>query len=40
VRERLKAGVPEAIRKAAERSGLPVGRITEVSVLDLCFYQP
>ena len=25
---------PEAIRKVAERNGLPVGRITQVSVLD------
>jgi hypothetical protein len=31
---------PEAIRKVAERNGLPVGRITEVSVLDPYFYQP
>lgn len=30
---------PEAIRKVAERNGLPVGRITEVSVLDPYFYQ-
>ena len=25
---------PEAIRRVAERNGLPVGRITQVSVLD------
>ena len=31
---------PEAIRKVADRNGLPVGRITEVSVLDPYFYQP
>jgi len=31
---------PEAIRKVAERNGLPVDRITEVSVLDPYFYQP
>ena len=30
---------PEAIRQAAERNGLPVDRITEVSVLDPYFYQ-
>lgn len=29
---------PEAIRKAAERNGLPVDRITEVRVLDPYFY--
>jgi Protein of unknown function (DUF4242) len=29
---------PEAIRKVADRNGLPVGRITEVSVLDPYFY--
>jgi Protein of unknown function (DUF4242) len=29
---------PEAIRSVAERNGLPVGRITEVSVLDPYFY--
>ena len=28
----------EAIRKAAERNGLPVNRITEVRVLDPYFY--
>jgi hypothetical protein len=28
------APTPEAIRKVAERNGLPVGRITQVSVLD------
>ena len=31
---------PEAIRKVAERNGLPVDRITEVSVLDPYFYRP
>lgn len=31
---------PEAIRKVAERNGLPVGRITEVTVLDPYFYRP
>lgn len=30
---------PEAIRKVAERNGLPVGRISEVSVLDPYFYR-
>jgi hypothetical protein len=30
---------PEAIRKAAERNGLPVDRITRVSVLDPYFYR-
>ena len=29
---------PEAIRKVADRNGLPVGRITEVNVLDPYFY--
>lgn len=29
---------PEAIRKVAERNGLPVDRITEVRVLDPYFY--
>jgi hypothetical protein len=29
---------PEAIRKAAERNGLPVDRISQVSVLDPYFY--
>jgi hypothetical protein len=29
---------PEAIRKVAERNGLPVGRITEVRVLDPHFH--
>ncbi len=28
------AASPEAIRKVADRNGLPVGRITQVSVLD------
>jgi hypothetical protein len=31
---------PESIRKVAERNGLPVSRITEVSVLDPYFYRP
>ncbi|WP_028644906.1 DUF4242 domain-containing protein [Nocardioides sp. URHA0020] len=30
---------PEAIRAAAETNGLPVDRITEVSVLDPYFYH-
>ena len=30
---------PEAIRQAAERNGLPVERITRVSVLDPYFYK-
>lgn len=30
---------PEAIRRAAERNGLPVDRITKVSVLDPYFYR-
>jgi hypothetical protein len=30
---------PEAIRSAAQRTGLPVGRITEVRVLDPYFYH-
>ncbi len=30
---------PDAIRKAAERTGLPVERITKVSVLDPYFYR-
>jgi hypothetical protein len=30
---------PEAIRMAAETTGLPVDRITEVSVLDPYFYH-
>ena len=30
---------PEAIRRAAERTGLPVDRITRVSVLDPYFYR-
>jgi len=29
----------EAIRKVAERNGLPVGRVTEVTVLDPYFYS-
>lgn len=31
---------PEAIRDVAGANGLPVGRITEVSVLDPYFYKP
>jgi hypothetical protein len=31
---------PEAIRRAAERNGLPVDRITRVTVLDPYFYTP
>ena len=30
---------PEAIRRAAERNGLPVDRITKVTVLDPYFYM-
>lgn len=30
---------PESIRAVAERNGLPVSRITEVSVLDPYFYR-
>jgi hypothetical protein len=30
---------PEAIRMAAETTGLPINRITEVSVLDPYFYH-
>jgi hypothetical protein len=33
------APTPEAVRRAAGRSGLPVDRITEVCVLDPYFYQ-
>ena len=33
------APAPEAIRQVADRNGLPVGRITEVTVLDPYFYQ-
>jgi predicted amidohydrolase YtcJ len=33
------APTPEAIRKVADRNGLPVNRITEVSVLDPYFYS-
>jgi hypothetical protein len=31
---------PESIRRAAERNGLPVDRITRVTVLDPYFYLP
>lgn len=34
------APAPETVRKVAERNGLPVGRITEVNVLDPYFYRP
>jgi hypothetical protein len=34
------APAPEAIRTVADRNGLPLSRITEVSVLDPYFYQP
>jgi hypothetical protein len=34
------AGSPEAIRKAARETGLPVDGITEVSVLEPYFYRP
>ena len=34
------APTPEAIRTVADRNALPVGRITEVKVLDPYFYQP
>lgn len=30
---------PESIRRAAERNGLPLDRITKVSVLDPYFYR-
>ena len=33
------APAPEAIRKVAERNGLPVDRITQVSTLDPYFYR-
>jgi len=33
------APTPEAIRQVAERNGLPVNNITEVSVLDPYFYH-
>lgn len=33
------APTPEAIRRAASRNKLPVGRITEVRVLDPYFYK-
>jgi len=34
------APTPESIRIVADRNGLPVGRITEVTVLDPYFYKP
>ena len=33
------APTPEAIRRTAERNGLPLDRITEVRVLDPYFYR-
>lgn len=33
------AATPEAIRRVAQRNGLPVDRITEVRVLDPYFYM-
>jgi hypothetical protein len=33
------SATPEAIRKVAERNGLPVDRITQVSTLDPYFYR-
>ena len=33
------APTPEAVRKVADRNGLPVGRVTQVNVLDPYFYQ-
>lgn len=33
-------GCLEAIRKVTDKNGLPVGRITEVSVPGWYFYQP
>jgi hypothetical protein len=32
------APTPEAVRRAAQRNGLPIDRITEVRVLDPYFY--
>jgi hypothetical protein len=34
------APTPEAVRRAAQRNGLPIDRITEVRVLDPYFYHP
>jgi hypothetical protein len=31
---------PDAIRAVADTNGLPVGRVTEVNVLDPYFYSP
>jgi Nickel responsive protein SCO4226-like len=31
---------PESIRRAAERNGLPIERITRITVLDPYFYTP
>jgi hypothetical protein len=31
---------PEAVRKVADFNGLPVDRVTEVTVLDPYFYRP
>jgi hypothetical protein len=33
------APTPEAVRRVANRNKLPVDRITEVRVLDPCFYR-
>jgi hypothetical protein len=33
------APTPQAIREAADRTGLPVDRITEIRVLDPYFYK-
>lgn len=33
------APTPEAVRRAAEKNGLPVERVTKVSVLDPYFYR-
>ena len=33
------APTPEAVRRAAQRNGLPIDRITEVRVLDPYFYR-
>jgi hypothetical protein len=33
------APTPEAVRRAAQRNGLPLDRITEVRLLDPYFYQ-
>ena len=33
------ASTPETVRRAAQRNGLPIDRITEVRVLDPYFYR-